>query len=39
MGNFEMIFGNKIQKELLAKTCIQINFHFTKFCNEELAKK
>jgi hypothetical protein len=34
MGNFEIIFGKKTQKDFLAKTCIHINVRFAKFCNE-----
>jgi hypothetical protein len=34
MGKFEIIFGKKIQKELLAKTCIHINVHFAKKFHE-----
>lgn len=38
-GKFQNHFGKQIKKELLAKTCIQINVHFAKFCYECLAKK
>jgi hypothetical protein len=38
-GKFQNHIGKQIEKELLAKTCIQINVHFAKFSHECLAKK